>query len=117
VQTLQVQLHTAVPAKTRLLLQQHLLLPTDKEEGEVGDVDGDDSDSDEKSEDENEEDEHEEVVVGMGKCNNAMHAVEEHDHVGNDRNEQDTEDKYKDEQTSRRHCGFGAPLNTYIRRH
>jgi hypothetical protein len=67
---------------------------SDEDEDEASDVD------DEEGGDENEEDEHEEVVIGIGKRNAVMHAVGEHDDIGNNRDEQDAGDQYEDEQTS-----------------
>jgi hypothetical protein len=60
---------------------------SDEDEDEAGDVDDDDSDGNEEGGDENEEDEHEEVVIGIGRRDTAIHAVEEHDDVGSNRDE------------------------------
>jgi hypothetical protein len=73
---------------------------SDEEEDEAGDVDDDDSDGNEEGEDGNEEDEHMEVVIGIGRRDTAIHAVEEHDDVGCNRDEQGAEDQYEEEQIS-----------------
>jgi hypothetical protein len=44
--------------------------------------------SNEEGGDGNEEDEHEEVVIGIGRYDTVIHAVEEHDDIGNNRDEQ-----------------------------
>jgi hypothetical protein len=70
---------------------------SDEEEHEAGDVDDDDSDSDEEGGDRNEEDEYKEVVISIGKRNTVIYAVEEHNDVRNNRDEQDAEEHYEDE--------------------